>query len=259
MMTKSDSVKRTADPAANPAQGTTAMLKNVAAFMALTRRLQSRDFTLPGIGVFHGYSGYGKSMAAIYAQNKTGAIYVEVGESWTKKTLIQKILFEAGGQPRGTIADMTEKVIATLGQDPDRPLIIDEADKLVDKGNIEIVREIHDAAQVPVILIGEEQLPAKLISVERVHNRVLDWTAAQPCDLEDARALAELFVGDVEIGDDLLAEICRQSDGRARRIVVNLYKVREHGRNTGAMMLDQTSYKGGFFTGQPPVRKRRAA
>ena len=259
MMKKSDSVKRTADPTANPAQGTTVMLKNVAAFMTLVTKLQGRDFTLPGIGVFDGYSGYGKSMAAIYAQNKTGAIYVEVGESWTRKTLVQKILFEAGGEPRGTIADMTEKVIAALGQDPTRPLIIDEADKLVDKGNIELVREIHDAAQVPVILIGEEQLPAKLIHVERVHNRVLDWTAAQPCDLEDARALAGLFVGDIEISDDLLSEICQQSEGRARRIVVNLYKVREHARNKGEMVLDQASYKGAFFTGQPPARKRRAA
>ena len=40
--------------------------------------------------------------------------------------------------------------------------------------NEEIVREISEASQVPVILVGEEQLPQKLARVERVHNRVLN-------------------------------------------------------------------------------------
>ena len=236
-----------------------AMVKNVALCMALVTKLQKRDPHLPGVGVFHGFSGYGKSYAAIYTQNKTGAYYVEVGDSWTKKTLVQKILFEAGADTRGTIADMTDRVINTLGQDPDRPLIIDEADKLVDKGIIEIVREIHEASQAPVLLIGEELLPGKLMNVERMHNRVLDWVPALPCDFEDARALADLFCDNIEITDELLKEIVRQSDGRARRIVVNLAKVAEHARLHGENIVDLATYDAGFFTGEPPKRKRRAA
>ena len=54
-------------------------LKNVAAFMAMTTRLIERGPHLPGFAVCHGAPGYGKSLASISAQNRTGTVRVEVG------------------------------------------------------------------------------------------------------------------------------------------------------------------------------------
>ena len=157
--------------------------------MAMAQRLIMRDAHLPGIGVCSSPSGYGKTWASIFAQNKTGAVRVEVGDSWTRRTLLRNILKELGETPRERtpVAELAEKVIVGARQQPLRPLIVDEADKLVDRGMIELVREIHEHSGAPVILIGEEKLPAKLLTVERVHNRVLDWMQAQPCDLDDVR------------------------------------------------------------------------
>ena len=230
-------------------------LKNVAAFMAMTMRLIERDPHLPGIGVCHGPSGYGKTYASIFAQNKTRALRVEVGDSWTRRTLLSAILREVGGAvaKRGTIADLAESVIVALGNDPARPLIVDEADKLVDKGMIEIVRELHEHSGAPVILIGEEKLPTKLLSVERLHNRVLDWLPAQPCDLDDTRALAVAFAPKIRLGDDLLEAIRTQSGGRARRIVVNLARVAEVARNKAAISFGLKEWgTQAFYTGEPP-------
>ena len=181
------------DNSVNP--GGLAALKNVSRFLVLMETLINRGPHLPGIGVFHGYSGYGKTYAALYVQNITGALRVEVGDSWTKKKFLQMLLEEAGiDKPRGrTIADLTEEAIEVLGDDPGRPLFIDEADKLADKGMLELVREIHEHSQAPIVLIGEEQLPGKILKVERVHNRVLDWVPAEPCDHDDARALADFL------------------------------------------------------------------
>ncbi|MEX0753223.1 MAG: hypothetical protein WD073_09910, partial [Xanthobacteraceae bacterium] len=71
-------------------------IKNVAAFMAMTTRLRDRDPHLPGIGVCSGYSGLGKTYASIFAQNKTRAVRVEVGDSWTRRTFLQAVLQEFG-------------------------------------------------------------------------------------------------------------------------------------------------------------------
>lgn len=231
-------------------------LKNVAAFMAMTTRLRERDPHLPGIGVCHSPSGYGKSYASIFAQNKTGAIRVEVGDSWTRRTFLQAILKEFGEEPRKrlSIADLAAQCVEALGADPRKPLIVDESDKLVDKGMIEIVRELHEFSGAPVILIGEEKLPGKLLSVERVHNRVLDWMAAQPCDLEDAQLLAGAFAPKVEIADDLLNLIRQQSGGRARRIVVNIAQVGEFARNKRLQKVDAAAWNGkALYTGEPPA------
>ncbi|WP_026379391.1 AAA family ATPase [Afifella pfennigii] len=238
---------------------TLALLRNVSACFTLVETLRGRNPHLPGLGVFHGPSGYGKTYAAIYAQNRTRGLRVEVGESWTRKSFLGAILAEAGlaKAPR-TIADMMEAAIYTLGDDPDRPLFVDEADKAVDKGYIELIRELHDKAQVPIVLIGEEELPAKLQAVERTANRVLEWIPALPCDAEDTRALAQLFCDDIQVADDLLEVVRRQSDGRARRIVVNLQRIGEHARNHGIDAIDAAAFDGDFFTGRP-ARRRRAA
>lgn len=116
---------------------------------------------------------------------------------------------------------------------------------------IELVRQIQEESGAPVLLIGEEKLPMKLAEVERVHNRVLHWEAAQPCDLEDTRALATLLTS-IDIADDLLERIRNQSQGRARRIVVNLDLVTEAARNLGMKTMSAADFKGDFYTGSAP-------
>ncbi len=131
-----------------------------------------------------------------------------------------------------------------LQDNPRRPLIVDEADKLVDHNIIELLRDIADRAKVPVLLVGEERLPAKLARADRVHSRVGAWYAAPPCDMEDCRKLAQLFLPGVEIADELLAEVRRKGDGRARRIVSSLNDMAEWARTAGLRRLDVGSYTG---------------
>jgi DNA transposition AAA+ family ATPase len=231
-------------------KGTVALLKNVAACMATMERLRDRGPGRPGLGVFYGHSGFGKTYSAIYTQNKTKAARVEVGDSWSRKVLLEKICSELNVETKGTIAQLVDRVVETLVDD-DRPLIIDEADKLCDKHMIEMVRQIQEESGAPILLLGEEKLPAKLAEVERVHNRVLVWEPAQPCDLEDTRALASLL-SPIEIGDDLLERIRRESQGRARRIVVNLDLVTEAARNLGAKIMTAGDFTGSFYTGAAP-------
>ncbi|WP_417691520.1 AAA family ATPase [Roseibium sp.] len=238
-----------------------AALKNVARFMTLVETLKSRGPYLPGLGVFNGPSGFGKTYAAIYAMNITRAPRLEVGDSWTKKKFLENLLREVGVEPgRASIADLTEMAIEALADDFDRPLIIDEADKLVDKGMIELVREIYEHAQIPVVLIGEELLPQKLAKYERVHNRVLCWVQAEPCDLEDAAALAELFCPELSLSEDLLQLVIDKSGGRARRIAINLDQIaRDVALSGNGPLLASSFNEDFFFTGEPPKRVRRAS
>lgn len=235
--------------------GTVAILKNVAACMAAMTRLQDRGPGRPGFGVFYGFSGYGKSYAAIYVQNKTRAAMVEVGESWTRKDFLKKVCIELNVEAKGSISELTDRIIETLSDD-DRPLIIDEADKCCDKGFIELVREIQMKSGASVLLIGEEKLPAKLSETERVDNRVLHWEPAQQCDMEDTRALARLL-SPIDIADDLLERVRSASGGRARRIVSNLDLVTEAARNLGVASMSAADYAGALYTGSAPKARSR--
>ncbi|SDU09094.1 AAA family ATPase [Stappia sp. ES.058] len=240
-----------------PRRGSIAPLKNVMTLMMLIETLKDRGVGLPGIGVFSGDSGYGKSVAAQYAMNKTGAVYIEVRHYWRQKRFCEALLEELGQpRPRGTVAAMMDEIIHRMGDAPNRPLIIDEADKLVDGKMIEFVRDIHETTQAPVVLIGEELLPKKLEAHERVHNRVLDFRLAQPCDLEDTVTLAGFLVPEVAIAEELLNDIRKQTAGKARRIATTLHEIGQFARNHGLKDLDRTSYTGRIFTGETPIRRR---
>ena len=233
-----------------------APLRNVAALVALIDRIQSRAPNLDGMGTFYGPSGFGKSTAAIYATNKFHAVTVQVKSVWTNKKLCQAILAELAVPPAKTIGDMLDQISAHLAM-TDRPLIIDEADHLVRRNMIEIVRDIYEGSQAPVILIGEELLPQKLKAWERVHGRMLDWVPAQPGELGDVGHLARIYAPDIEITPALRKKLLEGSMHSIRRICVNLDRLREFAKIEGLRTVDVDHWgQRGFDSGAAPeIRK----
>ena len=161
-----------------------APLRNVSAFLTLLKAVQNRGQGLPGMGTFYGPSGFGKSTAAIYAANTADACLVQMKSVWTRKKLCEAILSELSLPPAATVANMVDQISEQLAI-TGTPLLIDEADVLVAKKMVEIVRDIYEASFAPVILIGEELLPQKLQRWERVHGRMLRWVAAEPGNERD--------------------------------------------------------------------------
>jgi hypothetical protein len=231
-----------------------APLRNVILLTQLVERVQNRSYSLPGLATFHGFSGYGKSFAAIYAANKFRAYHVQMKSVWTRKKLCSAILFEMGVTPAHTIPEMMDQIGMELSLSR-RPLIIDEADFLVQKSMIEVVRDIYESSQAAIILIGEENFPNNLKRWERVHGRMLDWVAAEPATLADARHLCKIYAPKTQIEDDILKALFDASGGSVRRICVNLDRVREFAETRSIKSISLKDYNGEFFNGNPPARR----
>jgi DNA transposition AAA+ family ATPase len=234
---------------------TTAPLANVSLCgIALTRAME-RPSHLPGMVCFYGPSGWGKTTAATYVSLVNKAYYIQCQDSWVRKAILVNILRVMGIQPAHSLWEMTEQVCEQLAKSG-RPLIVDELDKLVDKKAVELIRDIYEGSGATILLIGEEQLPAKLTRWERFHGRILDWVPAQPTDLEDARHLTRLYHPGIEVADDLLQRIVAVSKGSARRVVVNLAQVEEFSKETGLKSIGMSDWGSRtFFTGDAPTRK----
>lgn len=236
--------------------GSVAPLKNVAALATLVERVHRRDHGLPGMACFYGYSGFGKTSAAIYCANRFEAYHVEVRSVWTAKTFCKAIVREMAMKPAGTVADLLDQIGAELAR-TGRPLLIDEADHLVARRVIELVRDISESSGAPVILIGEEALPQKLQQWERVHGRMLDWVAAQPGDLSDVGHLAKIYCRGVELTEDLQHFLLAQSRHSIRRISINLTRVREFAQTRGLKSVSRSDWgKADFFSGEAPAPRR---
>lgn len=240
----------------NQLYNTVAPLANVVRLRALVDRIQNRPHGLPGMGTFYGPSGFGKSMAGVYVANKFQAVLVEVKSVWTIKKLCQAILKELGVPAASTGSEMLDQICEALAI-ANVPLLIDEADHLVKRKMIEIVRDIHDGSGAPVILIGEELLPQKLRVWERVHGRMLDWVPAQPGDIADVGHLARLYAREITVEADLQAKLLTASHGSIRRIVVNLERIREFAAIKGMKSVGLDAWgRQQFFTGDAPEIRR---
>ena len=233
-----------------------APLANVGLTLGALSGAMKRPAHLPGIVVLYGPSGLGKSTAATVATVQLQAYYVQAKSSWTRKAVYQSILKVMGIVPAKTIYEMEEQVAGQLAASR-RPLIVDECDHLVAKGSIEIVRDIYEASGAAILLIGEEHLPASLSRWERIHTRVLEWVPAQYADMDDARALRDLYCDRVAVADDLLAHIHGGSKGVARRICVNLERAQQAGLELGRKEIGLAAWgKRDLYTGDAPVRTR---
>lgn len=218
-------------------------------------RAMSRTTSLPGLVCFYGPSGYGKSMSAAWVANARRAYYVQARSIWTKKHFLKAILIEMNIKPAGTVSDMAEQVAAELAGSG-RPLIVDEMDHVVDRGSVELVRDIYEASQAAILLIGEEGLPTKLRKFERFHGRVLSWVPAQPVSLDDARRLVPIYSGDVVVADDLLAHLVSLANGSVRRVAVNLELIRDSALTLGRYRMDLAGWgKRELYTGEAPKRR----
>lgn len=231
-------------------------LTNVAKMAALVTELQNRTFGMPGLGVFHGYPGYGKTFGAIFCASAFDVIHISMQGDWTKKTFLERLLSELGLPPKRVVPDMVLQACEALAQDG-RTLIVDEADYAFRRGVIELIRDLHDGSDTPVIMIGMEEFPQKLRKYELIDSRVMSWVAAQPATLKDAGLLAHVYAEGVEIADDLLDAILERNTGNVRRMVTDLAQVKSEAGKMGQTTMSLQDWGGIEFRRQDAPRPRR--
>lgn len=236
-----------------------APLRNVKTFLGMIEQVAGRTFSLPGMATFYGPSGWGKTTAVTVAGNAFNAYCIQVKDCWTPTYLADAVLTEMGiNGVRGGVAAKVDAIGKQLAL-TDRPLLIDDAQYLLRKRMIELARDIYETSQAPVILIGEEKLPQDLTRWENIHNRMLVWEAAQPCDVTDAVHLAGIYAQGVSVSDDLLEAIVVASGGSIRRVATNLARVQELARNSGKTSASLSFWGNrSFDTGQPPAARNAA-
>lgn len=236
-----------------------APLANVVRLRMLLDRIQTRAPGLPGLGCFHGPAGHGKTTGGIYLTNTANCVHIEALPFGGAKGLMENIARELGLRPERTLSRLFDQVAADLALSG-RPLLLDEADKVLSDTVIETVRRLHDVSGVPVILMGEETLPQKLQKWERVHSRMLAWVATEPASAEDVRHLAPIYARGIEVTPDLMDRIHKDSRGSVRYVSTNLAHVAEFARSRGMVRVSLADWGGqALHTGIAPTARRVSA
>ncbi len=228
-------------------------VKNVTRLNDAGEALRRRPAGMPGMGLVHGETGYGKTTAVTWYANRCNAAYVRATAVWTPAAMLGKIAEELRIRPRGSCAKMMDDIIDALALS-NRPLFVDEADYLIDsKRMTEALRDLHDMTTVPVVLIGMGGIDQRLSHRKQLTGRLMQDVRFQPLDMADARALAD-HLCEVEVADDLLARLNQQANGSARLLVVGLARIEERAKRMGCASIgaERWGKANAFFTGEAP-------
>ena len=239
------------------AASTFASLTNVALALKLIDGLVKRPANMPGIGVFFGFSGLGKSTALSVAANRYRAVYVACRSYDTKKSLLTSITHEMGIEAgRATVPELVATIADELMKS-EKPLLLDDAHYMTDRKLIELVKDLYEASGAPILLAAEERFPKQLKRWEQVDNRVLYWQPAEPCGLADAKKLAQLYAPKVAFSNDWIAKCVSATRGITRRVCVNIENARREAEDSGLRGEANLKWWGErtFYTGDAPSRR----
>ena len=195
--------------------------KNYTAMFELLSTLVDMEGNLERIGLGYGNPGVGKTTALEMLAKEFDGVLVRVLESWTPASAMSAVADALGVHTKGSSASVVQRIIDSLIENP-RPLIVDEIDRALVGGKIgilESLRDLHDQAQVPLLLVGMGQCDARLQRYRHFYDRIVKKTYFVDTPKDDIDKFIKLCgVGD---GDDFEAIVIKDD---LREYLRNRYK-----------------------------------
>ena len=145
--------------------------QNVKNFIGLVKNLLKKPKNIPKMGLIYGEPGLGKSQTALWLACKYDAIYLRATNLMTGRWLLEEIAKEMDEIPRYLTSDNFNLIIQKLTQKP-QLIIVDEIDYLMNNlKTIEILRDIHDETDCPIIFVGMGLAHKKLERYKHLFDR----------------------------------------------------------------------------------------
>lgn len=132
-----------------------------------------------------GPAGRGKTFITekIYVDNKN-TVYVLYQEKWSHVELIREITFQLSGD-RPRLRQSCFDIIKDEFRERRRLIMVDDGDR-ANSSCLNVLRNLHDIFNVPVMVIGEPPLERKMLKEKRLRSRtrnMLFYSPVGPADV----------------------------------------------------------------------------
>ncbi|KEQ19198.1 AAA family ATPase [Endozoicomonas numazuensis] len=231
----------------------TVPVKNVALLAAQGQALLSAPQRLTHrLGLIHGDTGLGKTTGTAWFAIKHSAYYVRAMAAWrTPSALLRSICRELEIPRRRYLDDMLNDIVNKLSMEG-RPLFIDEADYLVRFDDIrDTIMDMQDMSVMPIILVGMKGIKNEIKKSDKFDNRFLIDVEFNALDMDDARLITDQLC-EVQVSDDLLADLYKFARGNTRRITTGLYRIEQVAASLDVTSMDLAKFRearGTYFLG----------
>ncbi len=190
---------------------------NVKNFIGLVENLQNKPKNIPKMGLIYGEPGLGKSQTALWLACKYDAIYLRATNLMTGRWLLEEIAKEIDEIPRYLTSDNFNLIVQKLKQKP-QLIIVDEIDYLMNNlKTIEILRDIHDETDCPIIFVGMGLVYKKLERYKHLFDRFSEIVKFETFGVNDVSQIVSQL-SEVTFTPDIV-EYIHSKFNRFRQIV----------------------------------------
>ncbi len=164
---------------------------NVKNFIGIVENLINKPKNIPKMGLVYGEPGLGKSQTALWLACKYDAIYLRATNLMTGRWLLEEIAKEMDEIPRYLTLDNFNLIVQKLKQKP-QLIIVDEIDYLMNNlKTIEILRDIHDETNCPIIFVGMGLTHKKLERYKHLFDRFSGIVKFETFSIQDLKQIFE--------------------------------------------------------------------
>lgn len=169
------------------------------------------------LSIVCGKAGFGKTYALKLYSKRDKVIYICCGTSMGCRDLVNQIGAEIVNYSlTGSVWERIKVITKFFHDNPGYLLIVDEADKLINKNTLkklEILRDIYDRASTGMVLAGESELAGMISSYdERMANRVDEWGLMRGISEKEFQAYMSQYTATA----DALEELKKRAFGGER-------------------------------------------
>lgn len=145
---------------------------NYKKFVTLMGKLKNLPDNIPKLALMYSEPGIGKTHMLLKWAMDNDAIYVRANNGMTQPGLLRTIVNDLDLTDYHNMQTNLNQIVKSLQQEP-RVIIVDEVDYLIgDKNVIEILRDIQDMTNVPIILSGMEFVNRKIARFKHIKSRL---------------------------------------------------------------------------------------
>lgn len=145
---------------------------NYKKFVTLMGKLKNLPDNIPRLALIYSEPGIGKTHMLLKWAMDNDAIYVRANNGMTQPGLLRTIVNDLDLTDYHNMQTNLNQIVKSLQQEP-RVIIVDEVDYLIgDKNVIEILRDIQDMTNVPIILSGMEFVNRKIARFKHIKSRL---------------------------------------------------------------------------------------
>jgi DNA transposition AAA+ family ATPase len=201
-------------------------LSNVVAFVEVISQVKEAAARRnPSVGIISAPYGIGKTETCLwfYTRNKN-TVYISVKAAMSTRDFFEELLLEIGGTPRGNLYKIFAEIVETLRQKEEPPVILlDEANRLAEKKKmIEILRDLHDEAHVPIVLVGSPEFLPVIRKFGAFHSRIRVMKTLSPLSIKDIQKIASACLENCRLDPGAAKTLRAETGGNTRQVVIAL-------------------------------------